>query len=295
MRLENGAYDLPYTRQHRQNAFHDEHFYDPRVENAAQTMKVATIQMNIVDGEPEINRETLLDVMSSVPSADLYLAPELWTTGYSHGCWGAVARDDTPSTLSWLSMQCRLRQVWIGGSLIALNCEGLLVNRFFLFGPSGCLAAVYDKVHLFRPMNEHLYLVRGNVPPKVVRINNFAATSAVCYDLRFPEMFRSLALRGSDLFLVSAEWPASRRNALRTLAEARAVENQAYLILSNRSGSDGGGEVFAGGSAIFGPTGLIAEAGFDVGAVVVEIDKDLVTKVRADAPIFDHRVKDIDF
>lgn len=251
--------------------------------------------MNITDGDPESNRRTLLGLISSGHGINLYLAPELWTSGYLHDSWGRISLEDTPKTLAWLANECRHRSIWVGGSLIARNGVGNIVNRFFMVNPLGHVSTLYDKSHLFRPMKEHLYLEAGRDPPEVRQLNNFSFAPAICYDLRFPEMFRSLAIRGVSLYLVSAEWPASRHGALRTLAEARALENQAFLILSNRTGQDSFGEVFAGRSAIFGPLGLICEGNSDVGLVVANLEERDVSKARSDSPVLMHRVKGIDY
>lgn len=257
-------------------------------------MRIATVQMEVVDGDPSTNRRTLASLLDQGPGSDLYLAPELWTSGYVQSQWAKLAEEDSPVSLEWMANEARRRGVWIGGSLIAANPDGTLANRFVLFDRSGTLACQYDKAHLFRPLQEDVFLRAGNRLPGIIEVEGLRLAPAICYDLRFPEMFRRLAVQGADVFLVSSEWPFPRQHALRVMAEARAIENQTIVVLSNRIGRDGNGNDFCGGSGLFGPLGPLAEAGEARTIVAAEIDPAQLHAMRAGFPVMSHRLLGID-
>lgn len=257
-------------------------------------MHIAAVQMEVADGLPAANRQALADQLDNHPGADLYLAPELWTCGYVQSQWARLAAEDTPASLAWMADEARRRGVWLGGSLIAADPDGALANRFVLFDRQGRLACQYDKSHLFRPLQEDVFLRAGRTLPPIVEAEGLRLAPAICYDLRFPEMFRRLALQGVDVFLVASEWPFPRHHALRVLAEARAIENQTVVVLSNRLGPDGQGNNFCGGSGLFGPLGPLAEAGESRTTVTAEIDPAQLHALRAGFPVMSHRLPGID-
>jgi predicted amidohydrolase len=251
--------------------------------------------MLVRDGDPDGNRHTLLNYLDDSPGCDLYLLPELWTCGYVHDLWQSIARDDTPLTLRWMKRQALARKIYLGGSVIAENEEGSLVNRFVLYDRDGTLACKYDKAHLFRPLEEDIYLQAGAYMPPVINIEGIRVSPAICYDLRFPEMFRRTALLGVDLFLVSSEWPVPREHVLRVLSESRAIENQAILALSNRIGVDDRGNRFCGFSGIFGPNGIVVDAMQKQGVFIAEIDTQTLIDTRSFLPVLSDRLQGIDY
>jgi predicted amidohydrolase len=249
----------------------------------------------VVDGAPIANHQVLAAHLDRNPGADLYLVPELWTSGYVQQEWGRLAAEYTPASLDWMAEQARSRGIWLGGSLIAANSDKSLANRFVLFDRSGHLVCEYDKSHLFRPLQEDVYLRSSHELPPIIEAEGHRLAPAICYDLRFPEMFRNLALLGVDVFLVSSEWPHPRERALRILAEARAIENQAALVLSNRVGKDSHGYEFCGGSAVFGPLGLLVEAGPGSNTIDAQIDANEIADLRTSFPVISHRLQGIDY
>ncbi len=258
-------------------------------------MRVAVVQMQIVDGDAAANLRRAKDLISAHPAADLYLLPELWTTGYAHGCWASVARDLTPGICAELRSLAETTRAWIVGSMISLNEDQQLVNRMWAFSPEGTAPIVYDKGHLFQPMDEHLHLVSGT---RRVRhaIGGVMAAFSICFDLRFPEMYRHDAVDGAELFLVVSEWPHPRSEALHLLARARAAENQAYLVLSNRAGFASDGTEFCGGSMVVGPDGVVlADAGDGEGVIFADLDGARVQKLREAFPVLGLRAEGLDF
>ena len=258
-------------------------------------MRIAVVQMQIVDGDPAVNLCRAAELINANPGADLYVLPELWTTGYAHACWGDAARNSTPDICADVQALAEASHAWIAGSMISLNSEGHLVNRLWLFSPEGGAPLFYDKGHLFRPMQEHLHLAAGTHRVRH-RIGDVETALSICFDLRFPEMYRWDAVDGAELFLVVSEWPHPRSETLRALARARAMENQAYLVLSNRVGKGADGTAFCGGSMIVAPDGtLLADAGEVESVIFAEIDAAKVRETRSAFPVLGLRAEGLDY
>jgi omega-amidase len=258
-------------------------------------LAVGLVQMEIADGRAPDNLDRAIALIRGAPRADLYLLPELWSTGYAHATWRSSAETETPALCEVLQRLSAERSARIAGSLISLDEEGRLTNRLWLFAPDGRSPATYDKGHLFSPFQEDRYLAAGARRVRVA-INGWTAALSICFDLRFPEMYRRDALEGANLFLVVAQWPAMRASALRVLARARAIENHAFLALCNRTGSAADGMVFGGGSALFGPDGsIIVDAGRSERVVVATVDAGLVATSQSLAPVLELRRAELDW
>lgn len=267
------------------------------------TLRVALVQMTVTDGAPDENVARAAALVTAAPPADLYLLPELFTTGYAHDTWAATARDATARTIDALQALADARGAWIAGSFIAPAPGGGLANRLHLLAPRDGAApgtlVTYDKAHLFPPMGEPERLVAGATRVRTRVGRGDAAVDAalsICFDLRFPEQYRRDAADGATLFLCVAEWPHPRGDTLRLLARARAAENQAWLALCNRVGPAADGSEFAGGSCVISPDGLVvADAGEAADAVVVaEVDAGAALRARAAFPVLPLRVAAVD-
>jgi predicted amidohydrolase len=138
-------------------------------------------------------------------------------------------------------------------------------------------------------MREDKFL-KGGEELVSMKLEGFQISPTICYDLRFPEMYRKLALSGTDIFLIPAEWPKPRCSVLHTLAQSRAIENQAILVLSNRVGKDSSKVEYCGGSGIFLPDGTFLE-----GNRVHKIDFKEVLKNRKFIQPLTERVEGVDF
>lgn len=258
-------------------------------------MRVAVVQMQVADGDPAANLRRAKELIATQPGADLYVLPELWTTGYAHGSWASVARETTPGVAAEMQALARSSHAAMAGSMISLNAENQLVNRLWVFPPGDDSPVHYDKGHLFQPMDEHLHLAAGR---QRVRhsIRGVETALSICFDLRFPEMYRHDAVEGAELFLVVSEWPHPRSATLRALALARAMENQAYLALCNRTGLASDGTSFCGGSMIVSPDGaVLAEAHEAEGVITAEVDAAVVRGMRSAFPVLDLRREGLDF
>jgi predicted amidohydrolase len=152
------------------------------------------------------------------------------------------------------------------------------VNRFLLVGPDGTRHH-YDKLHPFTFADEHQHYRAGD-EAVTVDIGGLRISLFVCYDLRFANAFWERAT-GTDVYLVVANWPESRRNHWRTLLRARAIENQAYVVGVNRVG-EAAGLTYAGDSVILDPSGEVLAEGVDheEGVVIADVDPGRVAEVR---------------
>lgn len=256
-------------------------------------MKIATIQLNIEDSNPDKNFDNFQKIAEKISSeVDLILLPELWTTGYKQDDWANLS-NRSELIVEKIKFFSKKRSLYIGFSVI-IKEGGRLFNRFFLIDRAGEVISKYDKTHLFKPMKEDMFLKRGE-ELSFTNIGKFVVAPTICYDLRFPEMYRRLALNGVNLFLVVAEWPEPRCDTLITLAKARAIENQAFLILSNRVGKDLSGVEYCGKSSIIYPDGTLVEV--EDGQEFIEIDIDLseVEKSKKFISPLKERVENIDF
>lgn len=257
-------------------------------------MKVALVQMDIRLGEPEANRQRAAEFvrLAAAGGAELVLLPEMWSTGYClPELKGNLADRDGAPTLPFLAELARECGVYLAGS-VAAERGGNVYNLATVHGPDGSTLAEYAKVHLVPMMDEPLYLAPGD---RLATASLAGATAglAICYDLRFPELFRTLALGGAQLMLIPAEWPAVRAHHWRTLLMARAIENQCYVLACNRVGSDSR-NAFAGHSMVVDPWGTVLAEGMEEEAILTaEIDLSQVADVRARIPVFRDRRPDL--
>lgn len=255
-------------------------------------LEIALIQMHIEAGDPKANtvrlERMLREAVAGEVKPDLIMFPEMWNTGYALDRIGELADQDGRQTKALLSAFSREHQVIIVGGSIAEKREDGVYNTSYVFDREGELVADYAKIHLFRLMDEEKHLQAGTSRGKL-RIEGIDAGMMICYDIRFPELARGLALDGAKLLLVPAEWPHPRLHHWRTLLNARAIENQMYVIACNRTGTSGTTSFF-GHSMVIDPWGeIVAEAGEEETILRAQIDLQLVDEVRTRIPVFEDR------
>ncbi|UNC93370.1 carbon-nitrogen family hydrolase [Candidatus Contubernalis alkaliaceticus] len=242
-------------------------------------MKVLLIQAEIKKGNPDKNREKILEMMEKAlnQNPQVLVLPELWNTGYADN-YLQVADKEGQSTLGFLSSFARKHNVNIVGGSTADYKQGKLLNRSLIINRQGELVGDYSKIHLFSLNGEQNYFSPGE-KIGLFKLDNVSCGIMICYDLRFPELSRALALEGVEIIFVCAQWPRSRIHAWRTLACARAAENQVFLVGVNRAGIEG--EQGFGGSLAVDPGGeILAEAGEEESVLAVEIFPDQIKSVR---------------
>jgi predicted amidohydrolase len=165
-------------------------------------------------------------------------------------------------------------------------------NTAYVFNRQGELTAQYSKIHLFRLMEEEKFLTSGDHIGKIA-FDDISAGVMICYDIRFPELARTLALDGAKILFIPAEWPHPRLHHWRTLLMARAIENQMFVIACNRVGISGKAHFF-GHSMIIDPWGeIIAEGGEQKEIISASLQLSEVDSVRSKIPVFEDRRPDI--
>lgn len=254
-----------------------------------RTLKVALAQMEVVLGRTEENfaraRRFVEDAKER--GAELVLLPELWSTGYDLGKAREHAAQLNEGAFAEVAKLAREFELFVCGSQLEAR-GGRCFNTQVLFTPEGRLLASYSKIHLFGLMQEPEYLAPGD-ELQLARLPWGEAGMAICYDLRFPEMFRAYALAGAQLVLLSAEWPHPRLEHWRTLLRARAIENQIFVAASNCVGQ-GNGNVFFGHSMVIDPWGeILVEGDEGESLLVADVDLSRVEETRRRFPFFADR------
>jgi predicted amidohydrolase len=183
-----------------------------------------------------------------------------------------LAEGNQGKALAWMIRMAEEKQCYLSGSLIYREGDGLIYNRLFWISPAG-IEDYYDKRHLFRPGGEKENFSQG-MERKVFKLGGFRILPQICYDLRFPVFSRN---RGDyDVLLYVANWPATRQPVWEILTRARAMENQSYLLGTNRVGTDGTGIPSNGGSCVINPIGgeiLRMNEKPGIGTAVLDLEK----------------------
>lgn len=221
-------------------------------------LRVSMVQTDTVWHDPAANRARIGDLLraDSGPT-DLIVLPETFTTGFSNE---AVANSESMDgeSVAWMRAVSRAHDAAVTGS-VQIREGGAVYNRLLVATPDGALHH-YDKRHLFRMAREQEWYTAGR-ERLVVEFRGWRLCPLVCYDLRFPVFSRNRADAGNDgalsydVLLYVANWPAARHEAWRTLLRARAMENLCYVVGVNRTGTDGNGHAYLGGSIATDPIG----------------------------------------
>ena len=261
-------------------------------------LTVTLVQMDCALAQPAHNFARAADFIAEAArrGSDLVVLPELWSTAYdlenaADHASPLAQNADEPGAFGDFARLARENGVWLVGSLLESR-GGRHYNTAAIYSPAGELQADYSKIHLVPMLDEHLYLARGE-KRTLAETPWGKAGLAICYDLRFPELFRRYALDGARLMILPAEWPKVRQNHWRTLLRARAIENQCYVLACNRVGSSKNVE-FGGASAVIDPWGeALVEAGESEALLTVSFDPAFVEAVRQRIPIFADRREEL--
>ncbi len=200
-------------------------------------MKVTLLQTDIIWAQPEQNISQARHLLVAHPGSDLYVLPEMWSTGFATEPEGIASSEEANSALEWMQSEARQRRCALCGSLAVRTLDGTYRNRHYFVDGRSSLVTYYDKHHLFTYGHEDRYYTPGS-QPVVVSYAGFRLMLLTCYDLRFPVWSRYTQQRPYDAIVIVANWPQHRQAAWQVLTRARAVENQCYLIGVNRVGDD---------------------------------------------------------
>ena len=222
--------------------------------------------------------ETMLSSIKPDPGA-LVVLPEMGDTGWSFNL-DSVLSGDSPG---WAAELAQTHGIHLQVGFAEPAPDGKAFNCTVIARPDGTLGPVYRKMHPFSYGREGKYFKGGDVVV-VDRLPQAAVCPTICYDLRFPEMYRHAARAGAEVMTVIASWPGVRAAHWRALAIARAIENQAYVIATNRTGSDPS-FVYRGSSVIVSPHGeILAEGGDQPCAIKAEFNRTVIDDWRKGFP-----------
>lgn len=254
------------------------------------TFKVAAIQMDIVYKNPERNRlhveELVKQAMQSKP--DVLVLPETWTTGYSENVFHEIhkyAEPENGPTMYALREMAVKYGVWFVSGSFPERDGANVYNTVYLIDRSGAIVGKYRKMHLYSAMDENIAFANGkNMPVWSTELGPVAMMT--CYDIRFVELSRTYAMRGAKVIFVVSNFPNPKVNHWRTLLQARAIENQIYIVACNRVGAAENCTYF-GHSLIIDPWGeILAEGAEDETILTSVVDLSHVAQVRKTIPMF---------
>ena len=251
-------------------------------------MKISLCQIDLMWENPKGNFRRLESLLSNLNrQIDLLILPEMFTSGFTMS--PELVAPYHEQTLEFLNEFSKQFGVCIMGSWI-IGEENNYYNRMHLIRPEGYTTDTeyYDKHRLFKMAKEHLnYSAGTNLP--IWDISGWSVLPQICYDLRFPELPRSVD--SFDILVYVASWPQKRIEAWDTLLKARSIENQAYCIGVNRIGIDGYNLPYVGHSACYGPLGEeIIFCDDQEGIFTFDINQDYLLNVRKNLPFLQDRV-----
>lgn len=252
-------------------------------------MKIGCIQLNVGFGKVEENFERAEQFIRKAASkgAELVVLPEMWNTGYALEKLPELADENGERTKAFLQKLASELGIHIVGGSVATKRDGKFYNTMYIVDKEGELVSEYSKVHLFRLMNEDKFLESGDQMNRFT-LGDIEAGGVICYDIRFPEWLRAHALAGAKVLFVSAQWPTERIDHWKTLLQARAIENQCYIVAVNRISHKV--QNFNGQSMVIEPWGEIVWTGAeDEELAIVDVDFSKVDEVRGRIPVYDDR------
>jgi len=254
---------------------------------------ISLAQMNIALGDEKKNAATMerLAVEAARRGSHMVVFPELWSTGYALEQAKELSSALNSGMFSQIGGVAAQNKISVVGSVLEKRGQEVSNSAAF-FAPNGRMLGVYRKIHLFRLMQEDQWLQAGS-SALAVDLPWGHTGLAICYDLRFPELFRKYAVEGAKMVIVPAEWPLERIEHWRALLQARAIENQCYIVATNAAGQTGD-TVFGGHSMIVDPWGkIIIEGGESPLLLTAEIEMDVVDEIRRRIPVFEDRRGDL--
>ena len=225
-------------------------------------MKISIAQFKSELGAIEKNFSTAARLIEAAKNSDVILLPELWSTGYYPTPVEKFADVDGERTKKFLCVAAKEFSINIIGGSVIVDSGGKIFNRCHVANRRGEIVATYDKTHLFSFAQEDKVFSAGD-KISVVELDDVCCGLAICYDLRFPEFIRKIALKGAEIIFIPAAWSLKRLTPRQILTKARAIENQIFVVFANSSGK----------SEIVNPRGeVIAESGRDEEILTVEIN-----------------------
>lgn len=241
-------------------------------------LKFTLLQSALAWEDKEANRKHFTQLIQTHAQAgEVVVLPETFTTGFSMQTEG-LAESMSDATLEWMRMMANKFRIILTGSFFVQE-ENRRFNRLVWMQPDGQFG-YYDKRHLFSYAQEDKQFSAGE-KKLITQVKGWKIRTIICYDLRFPVWCRQEASNLYDILLVVANWPEARVHAWKTLLQARAIENQCYVIAVNRTGIDGQEKAYSGASCVIGPDGHFIEIKEGEDAILkTSLSKDYLNEYR---------------
>lgn len=256
--------------------------------------------MNIVTGQVDENLSTASSMIEKAGKrdSDFIVLPEMWATGFAYEKLHSLSKNHFRNIIEFMAQFARQTNSYIiGGSIPEIendNCSGTkscaatVYNTCFIFDKSGKIISKYRKIHSFSPTGEDKHFSEGKTTG-TIKTENGKIGVLICYDIRFPEIVRKLALDETEILLVPAQFPAVRQSHWEILLQARSIENAMFSAGCNRIGKDRKYE-YIGGSMIVDPFGEIIEKAANRQEVLTaELDLSKIKEARERIPVFKDR------
>lgn len=245
-------------------------------------LHIALVQSDLFWNDPLANKNHFDALLTSVQGADVIVLPEMFTTAF---CMEGSAESMDGASVQWMFQKAKSLDAAVCGSLIVQE-DNQQYNRFVWVTPNGEIEC-YDKRHLFSLMGEGEQFAMG-VERKLIHYKGWKICPQICYDLRFPVFSRNDL--GYDVLLYVANWPDRRIVAWDKLLQARAIENQSYVVGVNRVGEDVNNISFPGHSAVYDAFGeTLAFLGKEETVEFVTLDKEALIETRERLPFLKNR------
>ena len=259
------------------------------------SMKIACLQMKMEIGCPAENFAHAVQMVEKAmeEAPDVLVLPETWNTGFfpKENLQALCDRDGERVKAVFGTLAKAYHVNIVAGSVSNVR-GGKVYNTAMVFDRQGNCVASYDKTHLFTPAGEEDYYTPGDHLCRF-QLDGVSCGIVICYDVRFPELVRSLTVQGLDMLFVVSQWPEARIPHLQTLTAARAIENQVFLVCCNACGMAGDTR-FGGNSLILDPLGNpIAQAGETQQILTGVCDLQILTSIRGSIPVFQDRCPEL--
>lgn len=259
-------------------------------------MNIKSFQFDVAFGDVKENMEKVSRLFEEeeLENIDTVVLPEMWTTGYDLENIEKHAMEKLEPIQGFVEELAKKFDVNIIAGSVANNKGDGILNTAFVINRKGELIHEYSKIHLVPMLNEPEFLIGGENTADIFELDGEKMGVVICYDLRFPELFRDLSLSEAKVIFVVAEWPMERTEHWLTLLKARAIENQCYIVGANSIGTQPTGTTFAGNSIIINPFGEILTQADSKNEMMIsaELDLDYIKKIRKEIPIFESRKKE---
>ncbi len=257
-------------------------------------MKIAVLQIDIDFENPENNRRKVSEMIDKASAGypDVILMPEMWNTSFNFETIDDNSDKKGQPSMNLLSEKASKYRVNIVAGSISDKKNNKIYNRSYVINRDGAVIFTYDKIHLVHHANEDKYIEAGNYID-IFELDGVKCGIIICYDLRFPEISRTLALKGAEVIFAPVQWFKSRLDHYEVLCKARALENQVYIVSANRIGKEFKA-VFPGHSMVVGPwANILGRMDDREGVLHCEIDLKLIHRIRKKVTCYQDRRPDL--